>query len=496
MIKYRLKESDDDEKPEPETTGGGGSNKEKIDYDIFLTPKGKSLDDVIKALKDIENYGTYVSNMRSKASVEDAIVKHFGPTVPVKKKQLEKEMGKPFPMKTKQAIDDLVKSLTSRPTLLSYHKEGDELVFPKNSNPSKDLTKKIIKVVLGNAGIGYSLKDKENLGEIDINDPILMQMRSKPKYNPLKMGNDKEKISYEKSMKSWEQKMDVLKKAKAKILKNDPNIELEGGPIADEYGKRLNKIDMALSKLQKTKDDTEEYTYQQIQDKIKDTFKETKLINILKTAINESMYATLGGEHPYTDAEMRRNIVEPNLGSNYDAYIMFINDEYKFLKDDLVTDFNFPTGWKKLYRSSSDQGEAYLSPQGNVIKASILSGGGIVGAIYVTKDMNEDYNSKWKSYINEYEGEGEDASIDDENLGYYSEKDEEGPTWYDIADELQEYLIDCGLFEDGDENRVAAIASDLKETERISNGGRIPDHIFKKIKDLGNELDSKERGVN
>ena len=130
MIKYRLKESDDDEKPEPETTGGGG-NREKIDYDIFLTPKGKSLDDVIKALKDIENYGTYVSNMRSKASVEDAIVKHFGPTVPVKKKQLEKEMGKPFPMKTKQAIDDLVKSLTSRPTLLSYHKEGDELVFPK-----------------------------------------------------------------------------------------------------------------------------------------------------------------------------------------------------------------------------------------------------------------------------------------------------------------------------------------------------------------------------
>lgn len=286
--KYRLKENED-EKPEPESTGGGG-NREKIDYDIFLTPKGKSLDDVIKALKDIENYGTYVSNMRSKASVEDAIVKHFGPTVPVKKKQLEKEMGKPFPMKTKQAIDDLVKSLTSRPTLLSYHKEGDELVFPKNSNPTKDLTKKIIKVVMGNAKIEYSLKDKENLGE-------------------------------------------------------------------------------------------------------------TKLINILKTAINESMYDTLGGEHPYTDAEMRKNIVEPNLGSNYDAYIMFTNDEYDFLKDDLVTDFNFPTGWKKLYQSSNYQGEAYLSPQGNVIKASILSRGGIVGAIYVTKDMNEDYNSKWQSYI-------------------------------------------------------------------------------------------------
>ena len=119
----------------------------------------------------------------------------------------------------------------------------------------------------------------------------------------------------------------------------------------------------------------------------------------MQSYINESMYDTLGGEHPYTDAEMRKNIVEPNLGSNYDAYIMFTNDEYDFLKDDLVTDFNFPTGWKKLYQSSSNQGVAYLSPQGNVIKASILSRGGIVGAIYVTKDMNEDYNSKWKSYI-------------------------------------------------------------------------------------------------
>jgi hypothetical protein len=162
-MKYNKLKENEEEKISPEPSSGG--NREKIDYDILLTPKSKSLDDVVKALKDINNYGEYVSNMRKKSSIEDAIVKHFGPNTPVKKKQLEKEMGKPFPQKTKQAIDDLVKSLTSKPTLLSYHKEGNEIIFPKSENPTKDLTKKLIKTVMKNANIDYSLKDKENLGE-------------------------------------------------------------------------------------------------------------------------------------------------------------------------------------------------------------------------------------------------------------------------------------------------------------------------------------------
>jgi len=98
-----------------------------------------------------------------------------------------------------------------------------------------------------------------------------------------------------------------------------------------------------------------------------------------------SLMATLGGERPYSDSEMRKNIVEPNLGPDYDAYIMFQGPEgeygrakQKYVPKDMI-------GWEPLYRSSNYQGNAYISPDKNVIKAAVLSRGGIVGAIYVKK---------------------------------------------------------------------------------------------------------------
>jgi hypothetical protein len=100
---------------------------------------------------------------------------------------------------------------------------------------------------------------------------------------------------------------------------------------------------------------------------------------------NEDLMSTLGGERPFGDSEMRKNIVEPNLGPDYDAYIMFQGPkgQYDQAKQKYVKDM---AGWEQLYRSSNYQGNAYISPDGNVIKASILSGGGIVGAIYVKKE--------------------------------------------------------------------------------------------------------------
>ena len=104
------------------------------------------------------------------------------------------------------------------------------------------------------------------LREVNMNDDVLMKLRaekdkklqqtisSKPKYNPLKMGNDKEKISYEKSMKSWENKVTQLERERKQILRDmEQEAEMEGGPIADEYGDKLNRIDKAISKLKQNK---------------------------------------------------------------------------------------------------------------------------------------------------------------------------------------------------------------------------------------------------
>ena len=123
-------------------------------------------DDVITALDNIDNYGIYASNIRNtatnKATINKALEDHFGPNIPAKKKSLEKQRGVPFPPKTKQAIDDFVKQFSSKPQLLKPTVEGNTVIFYQKDNPTKDLTKKILQVVLNNAEIEYKLSEKES----------------------------------------------------------------------------------------------------------------------------------------------------------------------------------------------------------------------------------------------------------------------------------------------------------------------------------------------
>jgi hypothetical protein len=103
--------------------------------------------------------------------------------------------------------------------------------------------------------------------------------------------------------------------------------------------------------------------------------------------MQESYMDTLGGETPYGKSEMVKNIVEPNLGKGYKAYIMFDPEgEYESMKKKYASNTN---NWKNLYRSSNYQGYADMSPDGNVIKATVLDKGGVVGAIYVKDSVQE-----------------------------------------------------------------------------------------------------------
>lgn len=159
--KYKLKENDED----------GKSSRLTVDHDVtIVTPDIKA---ALEALQNIDNYGIYISNMRNKASVEKAIETHFGnmdadgkKISHAKKMSIEKQRGEKFPIKTKTAIDDFVKSLTSKPTLLTYDVKGDKLVFPKDKNPSIETTKKIIKTVMNTAGVDYKIfNEKEAIKE-------------------------------------------------------------------------------------------------------------------------------------------------------------------------------------------------------------------------------------------------------------------------------------------------------------------------------------------
>lgn len=164
-MKYKYKLVEQDEPQGGEETSA--NSKEKVVYDLVLTPQIISTDEVVKAFETVDNYGPYISNLRNtKADVEKAVVNHFGPSQPFVKKKLEKERGKLFPSKTKQAIDDFIKSLTSKPSLLKWSIEENSLVFPTKYNPTKQVTKNIIDIVMKNANIDYSLEEKEALSEI------------------------------------------------------------------------------------------------------------------------------------------------------------------------------------------------------------------------------------------------------------------------------------------------------------------------------------------
>jgi hypothetical protein len=139
----------------------------KATYDLVVTPVDSTPKDIIAALDNIDNYGIYASNIRNtainKVTINKAIEDYFGPNNPAKKKSLEKQRGEQFPLKTKQAIDDFTKQkFTSKPQLLNPTIEGNTVVFYQNENPTRELTKKILQVVLNNAEIQYKLSEKES----------------------------------------------------------------------------------------------------------------------------------------------------------------------------------------------------------------------------------------------------------------------------------------------------------------------------------------------
>lgn len=154
--KYKLVEQEID----------GDNTRQNASYDLVLTPTILSVEEVVKALENIDNYGAYVSNLRNSATdVNKAVEAHFGPSQPWAKKAKEKENGKPFPPKTKQALDDFIKNLKSKPSLLTWNIKGEELHFPTSKNPSKQVTKNIINTVMKNAGIDYTIEEKETINE-------------------------------------------------------------------------------------------------------------------------------------------------------------------------------------------------------------------------------------------------------------------------------------------------------------------------------------------
>ena len=152
--KYKLREAEAEATP---------SNREQVDYDIILTPKSVSVEDTIKALENIDNYGIYISNLSNNdPKMRKAKEAYFGTPA---ERRVKANQGK-FPEFTNSSNLAFIKAFNSKSTLLKYKVKDDTIVFPKSGNPSKNLTKKMIDVVMKNAKIDYSVADKEAVDEV------------------------------------------------------------------------------------------------------------------------------------------------------------------------------------------------------------------------------------------------------------------------------------------------------------------------------------------
>lgn len=121
-MKYKLREQKESEETisveEPTTQSGEGGNIERTKHNIMLVPDETYISDILAAFEDKKNYGIYLSNLRNTdVKLKDAMVDYFGPSVPTQKlNAIKKRGGKPFPPKTKEAIDKFIEDFQNKST--------------------------------------------------------------------------------------------------------------------------------------------------------------------------------------------------------------------------------------------------------------------------------------------------------------------------------------------------------------------------------------------
>ena len=126
----------------------------KATYNLVLTPKGTTVDNIVAALSNPNFLGIYMSNLRNK--FQKQYEEKFGTVY-------DRRSGKKPPVTKDMENEFYSNLLTDKKTrLLTWISKDETLIFPQGNNPSKDLTKKIIKTILGNAKIKYDIAEKES----------------------------------------------------------------------------------------------------------------------------------------------------------------------------------------------------------------------------------------------------------------------------------------------------------------------------------------------
>ena len=220
---------------------------------------------------------------------------------------------------------------------------------------------------------------EKSMKEMEVNDPILVKMRAaaakdeKPDFG--KEYGEAVQKAYNSSNLA---KLNFLRKERSQLMRDmEQEAEPEGGPIADEYGAKLNRIDKAIAKLSGRK----EMTYDQ--------------------AIAEATRQDLGMSSSISKRRAKSALMNPSndgskvYGLDKDGKrveLKSVDDLDKFMKFELDADLN----------EDIDLGHQDNEP--GMIKAQLYHIGSYAMELYKMmdglEDMGEvDFPSWWQSKI-------------------------------------------------------------------------------------------------
>ena len=160
-----------------------------------------------------------------------------------------------FFVKEKENIEEGM----SKASIMKQIKDAEEILDSGEANgePLTNETEMLVQNELKR--LHFLLK---SVNEMDMNDPVLMKMRAAKmaadklaKMRATNAGDDGNDKFFDNA-----KKIAFLKKEREQLMRDmEQEAEPEGGPIADEYGDKLNRIDAAIAKLEGRK----EMTYDQ-----------------------------------------------------------------------------------------------------------------------------------------------------------------------------------------------------------------------------------------
>jgi len=96
-----------------------------------------------------------------------------------------------------------------------------------------------------------NLINLESLQEIDVNDPALMRARAaRDQMNQMKSNP---RIGFDQVLDLRDEKQDLERQISNlyREMESDPDVEAEGGEVADQYGDTLNRLEARLYKINK-----------------------------------------------------------------------------------------------------------------------------------------------------------------------------------------------------------------------------------------------------